>query len=79
MVFKEFQLPFKTIQINPPNQYGFDVFDLDLSLVFNKFSIDNVIKIILAILSESKLLFISKFNGLITPITEVFQYFLDVF
>ncbi len=59
------------IQIQPPNQYGFDVYDLDLTLVFNKFSIDNIIKIILAILSESKLLFISKSNGLLTPIAEV--------
>ena len=56
----------------PLDDQGFDIFDLDLSLAFRKFSIDNLIKIILCLLAESKVVFMSKTVGLLTPLIQIF-------
>ena len=64
-------MPFKSILINPQDEYGFEVFDLDLSIIFMKFSLDNILKIILVILTECKILFTSKNVGLLTPFIQV--------
>jgi hypothetical protein len=54
-----------------PQERDIEIYDLDLSLIFVKLSMDNIIFILLAILSEAKLLFISKNCGLLTPIIHV--------
>ena len=64
--------------MNPQDEYGFEVFDLDLSIVFMKFSLDNVLKVILAILTECKILFTSKNYGLLTPFVQVKTFILLV-
>lgn len=64
----------KSIQVYPQDEYGFDAFDLDLSIIFMRFDIDNILKVVLAILTECKILFISKFYGLLTPTIEVHFY-----
>lgn len=61
------------------DEQGFDIFDLDLSLVFMKFSVDNLIKIILSILAESKIVFSSKCIGLLTPIIQIFFKLINPF
>ena len=70
-IIKEFELPFKSVLIHPQDEYGFEVFNLDLSIIFMKFSLDNVIKVILVILTECKIIFMSKNYGLLTPFVQV--------
>ncbi len=54
------------------DEEGFDIFNLDLSIVFIKFSIDNIIKILLCLLTESKIVFMSQSVGLLTPVMQIF-------
>ena len=49
------------------DEFGFDSYGLDLSILFKIFGVDEVIQVILFLLVEQKNLFISKNNGLLTP------------
>ena len=68
----EYSLSFKDIIIYPLDEHGFEIFDLDISIVFIKFNMDTLLKIILCILSESKIVFMSRSIGLLTPIIQIF-------
>jgi hypothetical protein len=65
----------------PQEEYGFDIFDLNLSTLFHQFDIDTILDIVLAIMSESKIIFVSMHNGLITPTIQVILiiYFSKIF
>ncbi len=57
----------------PEQDVGYNAFDLNLSFLFMKFSIDDILNVILAILLEQKLVFMCKNYGLLTPIIEVLK------
>lgn len=67
----DYSLSFGQISIYPLDEHGFEIFDLDLSLVFIKFGVDDLLQIILYILNESKIVFMSKTIGLLTPIIQI--------
>ena len=69
--FKEYTFPFKDVRVQPQDEFDYDLFDFDLSFLFMKFSIENILKVILAILHESQILFISKNTGILNPIIQV--------
>lgn len=62
---------FQQISIHPLDEFGFDSYGLDLSILFKIFGVDEIIEIILFLLVEQKILFISENNGLLTPIIQV--------
>ena len=64
------------MNIYPLDEYGFDMFGCDFSIVFSKFKIDQVLRIVLVFLSESKILFTSQNIGLLTPIIQVYIFYL---
>ena len=67
----EYELRDISIYLYPQDEFSNDVFDLDLSYLFSKFSLDYLLYIMLAILCESKVLFITKQIGLLTPVIHV--------
>ena len=68
---KEYNLFENNIQVFPAEEPGFNVFNLNLVLIFNKFDIDTIIQIVLCILSEQKMVFVSRSYNILTPIIEV--------
>lgn len=68
----EYRLASGYLTVYPLDEYGFDNFNLDLSIVFRMFKISTVVKIILLLLTEQKILFVSTNNGLLTPIIQCF-------
>jgi hypothetical protein len=74
LLFKEYNLYNKYVFVFPQDEYGFEIFDLRLSILFNLFNYDNLIQVILAIMSEAKIVFISENYGLLTPIIQVILY-----
>ncbi len=71
LFYQEYTFPFKDIKVQPQDEFDYDLFDFDLSFLFMKFHIDNILKVILAILHESQILFISKNIGILNPIIQV--------
>ena len=63
------------ISIHPLDEFGFDSYGLDLSILFKIFGVDEVIQVILFLLVEQKILFISENNGLLTPTIQVCYIF----
>ena len=68
----EFSLPTKDVLISSQDEFGYEIFDISLSLIFQRISLDNIIQIILLILTESKIVFISNHDGLLTPSIQCF-------
>ena len=68
----EYRLSQQQLKIYPLDEYGFDSFSMDLSLVFQTFKVEKVIKIILFLLTEQKTLFVSSNHGSLTPVIQCF-------
>ncbi|RNA08615.1 DENN domain-containing 3-like, partial [Brachionus plicatilis] len=67
------------ISLNPSDEFENQVFDLSLSLLFNRFAFDDILIVIFGFLSESKMLFISKNTSLLTPVLECFMKLIQPF
>jgi hypothetical protein len=74
LIFQEYSLLETNIQIFSSDETGFNVFDMDLSIIFKIFDIDTIISIILCIISEQKIVFVCKSYNRLTPIIEVILY-----
>lgn len=70
ILLKEYQINDLNIVLAPEEDEGNNVFDLNLTYLFMKFKIDELLKVIQAIFSEQKIVFISSSYTLLTPIIE---------
>ena len=75
----EYKLSFKAITIYPLDEYGFDAFSLDISLVFRMFNVEKILRVVLFLLAEQKLLFVSENIGLLTPVIQCFLRLISPF
>ena len=67
----EYTLSFGGVSLYPLDEYEFDLFGFDMSILFRVFGVDKIMKLILFILSEQKILFVSENVGLLTPFIQV--------
>ncbi len=67
----EYDLSFSGLDLYPLDEYDFDLFGFDVSILFRVFGIEKIMKVVMFILSEQKILFVSENVGLLTPFIQV--------